>query len=86
MSILWPIAYVEIWGQSCVVISDNDTAFKFVVIGLPIKPGNQHICLMFTGISRDKWHKRRKTGGRREPIRKKRKFELGRPAAGTKVS
>nr|ABZ04260.1 ribosomal protein rps8 [Lineus viridis] len=37
------------------------------------------------GISRDKWHKRRKTGGRREPIRKKRKFELGRPAAGTKL-
>ncbi|XP_074656231.1 small ribosomal subunit protein eS8-like [Tubulanus polymorphus] len=37
------------------------------------------------GISRDKWHKRRKTGGRREPIRKKRKFELGRPAANTKL-
>ncbi|XP_053202411.1 40S ribosomal protein S8-like isoform X1 [Panonychus citri] len=37
------------------------------------------------GISRDHWHKRRATGGRRAPIRKKRKFELGRPAAMTKI-
>ena len=37
------------------------------------------------GISRDSWHKRRATGGKRKPIRKKRKFELGRPAANTKV-
>ncbi|CAH1773167.1 unnamed protein product [Owenia fusiformis] len=37
------------------------------------------------GISRDKWHKRRKTGGRLKPLRKKRKFELGRPAANTKL-
>merc|ERR1711950_18298 len=37
------------------------------------------------GISRDKWHKRRATGGRQNPIRKKRKYELGRPAAMTKL-
>merc|ERR1712062_462341 len=37
------------------------------------------------GISRDKWHKRRATGGRQNPIRKKRKYELGRPAANTKI-
>jgi len=37
------------------------------------------------GISRDKWHKRRKTSGRQNPIRKKRKFELGRPASNTKL-
>merc|ERR1712062_488914 len=37
------------------------------------------------GISRDKWHKRRKTGGRKNPLRKKRKFELGRPPANTKI-
>merc|ERR1712198_260474 len=37
------------------------------------------------GISRDKWHKRRATGGRQNPIRKKRKYELGRPAAHTKL-
>jgi small subunit ribosomal protein S8e len=37
------------------------------------------------GISRDKWHKRRPTGGRQAQIRKKRKFELGRPAANTKL-
>lgn len=38
------------------------------------------------GISRDNFHKRRATGGKRKPLRKKRKFELGRPAANTKVS
>lgn len=37
------------------------------------------------GISRDHWHKRRATGGKRAPIRKKRKFELARPAAMTKL-
>ncbi|XP_057355434.1 40S ribosomal protein S8 [Manis pentadactyla] len=38
-----------------------------------------------TGISRDNWHKRRKTGGKRKPYHKKRKYELGRPAANTKI-
>lgn len=37
------------------------------------------------GISRDHWHKRRATGGKRAPIRGKRKFELARPAAMTKL-
>jgi len=37
------------------------------------------------GISRDSKHKRRHTGGRRQPLRKKRKFELGRPPAMTKI-
>merc|ERR1712173_238840 len=37
------------------------------------------------GISRDHWHKRRATGGKRALIRTKRKFELGRPAAMTKL-
>merc|ERR1711972_615933 len=37
------------------------------------------------GISRDHQHKRRAIGGKRKPIRKKRKFELGRPAANTKL-
>jgi len=37
------------------------------------------------GISRDKWHKRLPTGGRQSQVRKKRKFELGRPAANTKL-
>jgi len=37
------------------------------------------------GISRDHWHKRRKTGGKRKPIHKKRKYELGRPPANTKI-
>jgi len=37
------------------------------------------------GISRDHYHKRRATGGKRVAIRKKRKFELGRTAANTKL-
>jgi len=37
------------------------------------------------GISRDKQHKRRATGGRRKVIRGKRKFELGRAPALTKI-
>merc|ERR1712098_682608 len=34
----------------------------------------------------DHWHKRRATGGKKCPIRKKRKFELARPAAMTKLA
>lgn len=41
---------------------------------------------LFIGISRDSFHKRRATGGKRKQLRKKRKFESGRPAANTKVS
>lgn len=37
------------------------------------------------GITREGRHKRRETGGRRAHFRKKRKFELGRPAAMTKI-
>ncbi|XP_065843659.1 small ribosomal subunit protein eS8-like [Oscarella lobularis] len=37
------------------------------------------------GISRDSWHKRRNTGGHKNPLRKKRKFELGRPPANTRI-
>jgi len=37
------------------------------------------------GISRDSMHKRRHTGARRIPIRSKRKYELGRQAANTKL-
>lgn len=37
------------------------------------------------GIARDKEHKRRATGGKRIPICKKRKFNMGRPAAMTKI-
>ncbi|XP_014794434.1 PREDICTED: 40S ribosomal protein S8 [Calidris pugnax] len=43
------------------------------------------LCLLPSGISRDNWHKRRKTGGKRKPYHKKRKYELGRPPANTKI-
>ncbi|XP_018020495.1 40S ribosomal protein S8 [Hyalella azteca] len=38
------------------------------------------------GISRDSWHKRRATGGKRKQPHKKRKYELGRPSANTKLA
>jgi small subunit ribosomal protein S8e len=38
------------------------------------------------GISRDSRHKRRLTGGRRNIHQKKRQYELGRPAAMTKLA
>jgi len=37
------------------------------------------------GITRESTHKRRSTGGKRKPHRKKRKYELGRPPAGTRI-
>ena len=37
------------------------------------------------GLNRDSQHKRRSTGGRRIALHKKRKYELGRPAANTKI-
>jgi len=37
------------------------------------------------GISRNKWHKKKATGGKRYPIRMKRRFELGRQPAMTKI-
>merc|ERR1712121_631668 len=49
------------------------------------------ICLKFgyrnkkMGISQAKWHKKRKTGGKRPTYKKKRKYELGRPASMTKI-
>ncbi|XP_027504660.1 40S ribosomal protein S8 [Corapipo altera] len=52
-------------------------------------PGPRHCahCTLGShpGISRDNWHKRRKTGGKRKPYHKKRKYELGRPPANTKI-
>mmetsp|Transcript_1572 Transcript_1572/g.5469 ORF Transcript_1572/g.5469 Transcript_1572/m.5469 type:complete len:147 (+) Transcript_1572:73-513(+) len=38
------------------------------------------------GITRSSFSKRRATGGKQNKWRKKRKFELGRPEAGTKLS
>merc|ERR1712063_155414 len=42
-------------------------------------------CWTAMGISRDSTHKRRATGGKRIPIRKKRNFEMGRPPTMTKL-
>lgn len=42
-------------------------------------------CFRVSGISRDSRHKRRLTGGRRNIHQKKRKYEIARPAAMTKM-
>ena len=47
--------------------------------------GPSHHYLFLQGITREGKHKRRETGGRRSKFRKKRKFEMGRPAAMTKL-
>lgn len=56
------------------------------ILLLPLKLTPSFPYFTFAGISRDNWHKRRKTGGKRKPYHKKRKYELGRPAANTKVT
>lgn len=43
------------------------------------------LAFLLIGISRDSRHKRRETGGKRKMFRKKRKFELGRQPANTKL-
>ena len=53
------------------------------------RPLEWYLALLLTGntmgILRNHLHKRRATGGKRAPIRNKRKFELARPAAMTKL-
>ena len=58
---------------------ENPTVLRFIVSSSII------LFPLLQGISREGRHKRRETGGRRAPYRKKRKFELGRPAAMTKI-
>ena len=43
------------------------------------------IAVARAGITRSSFKKRRATGGKRPVYRKKRKYELGRPAAGTRI-
>ncbi|XP_042019062.1 40S ribosomal protein S8-like, partial [Salvia splendens] len=45
----------------------------------------QRSCQSIIGISRDSMHKRRATGGKKKAWRKKRKYELGRQPANTKL-
>ncbi|XP_042008924.1 uncharacterized protein LOC121757442 [Salvia splendens] len=51
-------------------------------VGTLIRPS----CQSIMGISRDSMHKRRATGGKKKAWRKKRKYELGRQPANTKLS
>jgi len=63
--------------------------FYVLFFWIPPLSLSSHISLLhslaFQGITREGRHKRRETGGRRAKFRKKRKFELGRPPAMTKI-
>jgi len=56
-------------------------SFSRLDLGLILR----NFSLFSIGISRDSRHKRRETGGKRKQFRKKRKFELGRQPANTKL-
>ena len=55
---------------------------------MPRGTRSHHPCtpMRRAGISRDSLHKRRATGGRKKAWRKKKKYELGRQPANTKLS
>lgn len=84
------ISYLVIWTE-CVIthLGELNTQVPSTgdVSGLGHALGLITRCyfLFYPGISRDNWHKRRKTGGKRKPVHKKRKYELGRPPSNTKV-
>ncbi len=57
-----------------------------LVVGLGFhQPISTQTLKFLMGISRDSRHKRAATGAKRAHYRKKRKFELGRQAANTKI-
>ena len=60
----------------------------FVLVGKRFHHGTKftnNIVIGKMGISRDSRHKRSATGAKRAQFRKKRKFELGRQPANTKI-
>lgn len=58
---------------------------KLTLVLFSPPPCYRSLSLSFQGITREGKHKRRETGGRRSQFRKKRKFEMGRPAAMTRI-
>nr|CAD7454262.1 unnamed protein product [Timema tahoe] len=74
----------EVW-MVCEITTCSFVTAPLTSHSQPVPDRQKELFLFVTGISRDHWHKRRATGGKRKPLRKKRKFELGRPAANTKL-
>ncbi|KAG6405290.1 hypothetical protein SASPL_132877 [Salvia splendens] len=83
-------------GEPTNCFEHDNTTKKKTVAALHITPRrnpnpaelsvNHGKCYPFAGISRDSMHKRRATGGKKKAWRKKRKYELGRQPANTKLS
>lgn len=69
-----------------VQVSRRHGLFRPVSMGTATRRCRRERALIrLSGISRDSRHKRRATGGKQKAYRKKRKFELGRPPAMTKL-
>ncbi|KAK0073995.1 hypothetical protein PV325_008910, partial [Microctonus aethiopoides] len=63
-------------------VADQTVDTGLITIKIQQSDENVNSC---TCIPRDHWHKRRVTGGKRKPLRKKKKSELSRSAANTKL-
>ena len=68
------IVEVMYFPEACIACNSTQKQYQVILYGIGV-----------LGISRDNWHKRRATGGKKKALRKKRKYELGRPPANTKV-
>nr|XP_038936343.1 40S ribosomal protein S8-like [Rattus norvegicus] len=88
---LHPTATWELSAALCLSSWEGSAQTGHFWVDCPTLPGQRSVLQVppfyqnLSGISRDNWHKRRKTGGKRKPYHKKRKYELGRPAANTKI-
>ena len=84
-----PVDHEVTIDDLCTIMNSRCASFTGYVLARIISDVQrlppQKTSLLNPGISRDSRHKRRETGGRRAKFRKKRKFEMGRPAANTKL-
>ncbi|GFG32233.1 hypothetical protein Cfor_06613 [Coptotermes formosanus] len=80
-TLIWNPFWCRGFGLNHLDLNGFENVFNAVTLRSHLERLSEYV-----RISRDHWHKRRATGGKRKPLRKKRKFELGRPAANTKVS
>jgi hypothetical protein len=72
-------------STTALLLLHNACSNPFSKLITPFRMGYLVGILYHLGISRSSSHKRRATGGHRPDYRKKRKFELGRQAASTKL-
>ena len=81
---LWCWSALLPWWRACSSASSVKRATE-LTLALPPPPSRLPLGAPLQAITRDSRHKRRATGGRRHPHQKKRKFEVGKPPAMTKI-